>query len=276
MQYIRAPSWCTYSSQTCTTDQLRSLLVAKKSFQICLNSHHTIACIDPSPLPLSLPPPPSPPYSPHATHTMIHLRIGLIPGTAIGGFIGGALVTNLVTRLSSPPIRRGLFVRRRSRRPCPRCGGFGLAKCTLCSGSGICVSYTRMLLVALSCHKQKDAKLTPYSFPRVIVKRHYKNNAVPSVRDEETYSLCHVWRDWCAPFFAWDRQVVCRHTYLATLVGRHPKPFSSPHCPSHTLSLSTKTTGSSAPPRQSLSKPHESFMSFSLISHHLSARQYIR
>lgn len=123
----------------------------KKSFQIWLNSDHTSHAQN-LPRAFALFPVPA-----HVTQNMPHLQIGLIPGTAIGGFIGGALVTNLVIRLSSPPIRRGLFVRRRSHRPCPRCGGFGLAKCTLCSGNGICVSdiYTPMSPSPYSSGKDK-------------------------------------------------------------------------------------------------------------------------
>lgn len=68
------------------------------------------------------------------------LRIGLLPGAAVGGLLGGALVTNVVNRLSIPRDRQGLFLRRRARRQCARCAGFGISRCTLCSGEGICVS----------------------------------------------------------------------------------------------------------------------------------------
>lgn len=68
------------------------------------------------------------------------LRFSLIPAVTLGGLIGGALITNAVTRLSRPRERTSLFLRRRARRKCPRCGGFGIMRCTLCSGEAVCVS----------------------------------------------------------------------------------------------------------------------------------------
>lgn len=67
------------------------------------------------------------------------LQIGLVPGAALGGLLAGVAVTTLARRISAQQTRRGLFVRRRARRPCARCAGFGISRCTLCSGEGICV-----------------------------------------------------------------------------------------------------------------------------------------
>ena len=73
------------------------------------------------------------------------LRLGILPGAALGGLLGGATVTNLVNRMSIPRERQGLFLRRRPRRRCPRCAGFGISRCTLCNGEAICVRHTPTL-----------------------------------------------------------------------------------------------------------------------------------
>lgn len=73
-------------------------------------------------------------------------RLSLIPGLALGGILGGALITNVVTRLvNARPDRNSLFIRRRPRRPCPRCAGFGITRCTLCDGEAIVVSFKTVL-----------------------------------------------------------------------------------------------------------------------------------
>ncbi|PXF43351.1 hypothetical protein BWQ96_06914 [Gracilariopsis chorda] len=78
------------------------------------------------------------------------LRVGILPGAALGGFLGGVIVTRLTGRLSRTRERTSLFVRRRARRRCPRCAGFGISRCTLCDGEGIC-SYTVKVTRFLPC-----------------------------------------------------------------------------------------------------------------------------
>lgn len=88
------------------------------------------------------------------------LRLSLIPGVALGGILGGILITNVVTRMTQRNERTSLFVRRRARRRCPRCAGFGVMRCTLCGGEALCVS----LLNLFSFHnyfyfEKKEARL---------------------------------------------------------------------------------------------------------------------
>jgi hypothetical protein len=68
---------------------------------------------------------------------------GLIETVALGGVLGGVVATRACLRVqaavSSARRRRGLFLRRRPRRRCPRCAGFGVLRCTLCKGEGVCV-----------------------------------------------------------------------------------------------------------------------------------------
>lgn len=70
------------------------------------------------------------------------LRMSPIPGVALGGLIGGIAITNVVTRLSQRNERTSLFVRRRAKRRCPRCSGFGITRCDLCKGEAMLVSST--------------------------------------------------------------------------------------------------------------------------------------
>lgn len=73
------------------------------------------------------------------------LRMSLIPGVALGGLLGGVLITNVVTRMSQRE-RTSLFVRRRARKRCPRCSGFGITRCSLCGGEAMCVSMKHSFL----------------------------------------------------------------------------------------------------------------------------------
>lgn len=84
------------------------------------------------------------------------LQIGVLPGAAIGSLVGGAVITSLARRLSAPQARRGLFVRRRGRRPCARCSGFGISRCPLCTGEGVCVR-----LPSPFSHHPLSSTLTP-------------------------------------------------------------------------------------------------------------------
>lgn len=75
------------------------------------------------------------------------LRIGMLPGAAIGAVVGGVIITKLAGALSINRNRRGLFVRRRARKRCPRCSGFGISRCTLCLGEGLCVRFIFVMLL---------------------------------------------------------------------------------------------------------------------------------
>ena len=69
----------------------------------------------------------------------------------LGGVGAGLLVTvsfqGAVSRARRP--RRGLFVRRRPKLKCPKCGGFGIVRCNLCDGKGFVERQTPMYDVIL-------------------------------------------------------------------------------------------------------------------------------
>lgn len=72
-----------------------------------------------------------------------HLPIGLVQGVLLGGAVGGLVVARgarVVWTAASARRRRGLFLVRRPARQhrCPRCAGFRIAACDLCSARGLC------------------------------------------------------------------------------------------------------------------------------------------
>ena len=56
------------------------------------------------------------------------------------GVIGGVAISAIAARIVQGRVRRGLFLRKRPARRCPRCAGFGIVRCPLCSGESVCVS----------------------------------------------------------------------------------------------------------------------------------------
>lgn len=149
------------------------------------------------------------------------LRLGLLPGAALGGFLGGALITTVVRSLSVPRERRGLFVRRRARRRCPRCAGFGISRCTLCTGEGICVRITIPITS------------TPHTnVPKVIHSPRYTSHPMSTVRQPAIHSLQNVLR---------KRSEACNEHLHSTCVSfsetfiRRGLVCLTTHCVCHTL-----------------------------------------
>lgn len=102
------------------------------------------------------------------------LRLSLIPGVALGGLLGGVLITNIVTRLSQRERISSLFVRRRARKPCPRCAGFGITRCSLCGGEAMCVSETQKSLLC-----EIDSKKELLLDTRILILSQYIAVAIP-------------------------------------------------------------------------------------------------
>lgn len=90
------------------------------------------------------------------------LRAHLVGPAALAGLLTGMTITataRLSAALSRSRSRRGLFVRPRARRPCPRCGGFGLRRCGLCSGNGVVLAgYPRELMPCPVCLQRRAVR----------------------------------------------------------------------------------------------------------------------
>uniref|UniRef100_A0A7S3E9K8 CR-type domain-containing protein n=1 Tax=Rhodosorus marinus TaxID=101924 RepID=A0A7S3E9K8_9RHOD len=73
-----------------------------------------------------------------------HMRFGPVgQAVVIGGIIGLVIVQSGVWR-SKQKRRAGLYLRKRPKSKCPRCGGFGIVRCPLCDGEGV-VNYEKKL-----------------------------------------------------------------------------------------------------------------------------------
>lgn len=134
------------------------------------------------------------------TNIITPLRLSLIPGVALGGIIGSIVITNVVTRISQRNERTSLFVKRRARRRCPRCGGFGIVRCNLCQGEAMVVSPFFFFFHFTFYRFEKTAFPTSFIFPNVL---HivlswtiHTTDSMPDVCYASSRSLSYVQRQW--------------------------------------------------------------------------------
>lgn len=84
------------------------------------------------------------------------LQWGLIETVGLTSVVGGVIATRMASRAIATLTasrRRGLFVRRRPRRKCPKCAGFGIQRCVLCRGEGVCTATNNRLSQLIPCPK---------------------------------------------------------------------------------------------------------------------------